>query len=66
MVCPQILDPVCGCDMKTYPNDCMRQSAGTSLFNFGVCGCNAACGDGKYCAQCKNAGFVCLTKGTAC
>lgn len=35
--CTQQEDPVCGCDNKTYGNDCMRQMAGVSLKAPGAC-----------------------------
>ena len=62
--CPKNLDPVCGCDSVQYGNDCLRQQAGTSLFNHGVCGCGF-CDQGSYCADCK-AGPICLPNGQVC
>jgi hypothetical protein len=36
-ICPRIFRPVCGCDGKTYPNDCVRQSRGVSKRHDGRC-----------------------------
>ena len=36
-ICPKHILPVCGCDNKTYNNDCERQQAMVSLAHKGKC-----------------------------
>ncbi len=40
VACPMIYAPVCGCNGKTYGNDCVAQASGIRVVAKGECGGN--------------------------
>ncbi|MSQ83303.1 MAG: hypothetical protein EXR77_10505 [Myxococcales bacterium] len=67
-VCLGLLQPVCGCDNKTYSSDCTASAAGQNVHYAGACkavGCTAAqCDDGNACSvdACDAATGLCINK----
>ncbi len=56
--CPDIFDPVCGCDGQTYGNACEASAAGVNIQHDGPCATpcisNADCFGGEYCKRPPN------------
>jgi hypothetical protein len=67
--CTQIHAPVCGCDDRTYSNDCAAATAGASVRHEGECKAGEPCGS-VVCEpglECCNAGCgICVPPGGAC
>jgi len=55
--CPDVSEPVCGCDGATYGNRCDAAAQGVNVRHFGACpivcdpSAPIACGDGQFCEQ---------------
>jgi outer membrane murein-binding lipoprotein Lpp len=74
-ICPDVWNPVCGCNGTTYSNDCYAAMEGVSVKQAGSCpppNCttNADCTSGSFCEKpdgdCPGTGVCRVIEGTVC
>jgi len=75
--CTEEIDPICGCDGKSYPNACKAMLEGVDLAKkgectgealTGTCKTNAECDDDDFCffENCEDESGTCTARGGVC
>jgi hypothetical protein len=64
--CPHLWDPICGCDLATYPNACEASLDHVSLLYFGECRPCSATAECASAEVCRRAGDGCSAGAGVC
>lgn len=58
-VCPDVIDPVCACNMVTYQNECLARNAGWTQVTSGPCPIREACRSDLLASALDNIDYQC-------
>lgn len=58
-ICPDVIDPVCACNMVTYQNECQARAAGWTQVTDGPCPIKEACRSDLLASALQNIDYQC-------